>query len=132
MRPARRAAVLRVPTSLTLACIATACASVAGPTHGAACAVDETALLGGWRHARGGGSFEVFALEREGETRRFSAWLHERPESSGLWSFDRAACRLRVTTAGNMGWDYHVALDGDVLTLQEAQDVPASYRRAPD
>jgi hypothetical protein len=90
------------------------------------CPVKESDLLASWQRVKGG-FFEEFALEREGEARSFSSWLHHRPEMSGTWAL--ANCILTISNPSHAAFEFEYKITGygnGVLTLQEADGTERS------
>ena len=61
---------------------AAACCALFSVTASAAgeCPLSERGLVGGWKLASKAGSFEEMAFEIDAGQKRFSSWLHHRPE----------------------------------------------------
>lgn len=52
-----------------------------------------------------------FAIERDGESRTFSEYLHHRPIGDGTWNFDAASC---ILTLDYGDYDDTFRVEGDV------------------
>ncbi len=98
------------------------------------CGVDEAELVGSWRVRGDGGFFETFRLAIEGGERTFGSWLHERPDTSGTWTY--TACRLVIVPRDGSGepfvYDVLGLRDGR-LRLRDADDARVvAYGRLRD
>jgi hypothetical protein len=94
------------------------------------CSVAEAMVTGPWASVKGG-SFEEFALEREGGKRVFNSWLHQRPEySGGEWTLKDCRLTIRVESA-NASFEYaSVRVSGSRLYLrEEGERTEAVYKR---
>lgn len=79
------------------------------------CGVDEADLVDSWRVRGEGGFFETFRLAIESGERTFGSWLHERPDTSGTWTY--AACRLVIVPRDGSGEPFVY----DVLGLRDGR-----------
>jgi hypothetical protein len=117
-----------VRTALLAACLGLGCSSVAP------CEIEEHDLLGAWRAVSGPSFFQEIAFERDEGGRRFSSWLHERPEYAGEpWSVE--GCTLRITPGeGPAPWTFsEVRARGQTLLLRESPGAePWIFERIPD
>jgi hypothetical protein len=116
-----------VRSALLAACLGLGCSALAP------CGVAEHDLLGAWRHVSGPSFFEEIAFERDADGRRFSSWLHARPEVAGVpWRVE--ACTLTIDgPAGSSPWIFRdVRERGSTLLLREsAESEPWIFERIP-
>lgn len=96
----------------------------------ASCPVNEQGLLSHWKRVQGG-QFEQFKLSKDGATRSFTSWLHNRPEMNGTWSFQK--CQLDIVNPDNPALDTSykiVAMKKDVMVVEDMDEKStASYQR---
>ena len=100
----------------------------------AECRVTEQQLLGAWTQLNGEGFFEDMAFSLNGKQRRFSSWLHQRPEISGArWSLKQCRLTIDSKTDASLSFEFSVAMTPKgQLELREGADAsPARYKRVP-
>jgi hypothetical protein len=115
-----------LPHAAGLALALLASSSVAGV---AACNVTDGSLLGSWEATGKGAAFEQLAFEREGSTREFNSWRHERPEiSQAQWQLQD--CQLTIRDPATFTEKFFVLLQGKQLVLSRTDGKPAgTFRR---
>jgi len=93
------------------------------------CNVTDETLLGSWEATGKGAAFEQLAFEREGPSRAFSSWRHERPEiSRAQWQLQD--CQLTIRDLATVTEKFFVLLQGKQLVLSGPDGEPAgTFRR---
>ena len=98
------------------------------------CPVTEGTLQGAWKSRSEAAFFDQMSFERQGATKTFNSWLHQRPEiSGGTWKLANCVISIAHPTDKNLSFEFAVLkASKDRLQLREVGETETLvFQRIP-